>query len=86
MGGSAIPWSHQIEIRVMHHVQSPKNRNRMMENMLQVDREIRRITATATLSQYGRPHAIQKSPVLFLGEKGHPNRQNRENQAHGNGI
>ncbi len=75
-----------IEIGVVHHVQAPKSRNRVMEHMLQVYGEIQDDHADGYFKPVGKIDVVEQSPLTLRSQKSHCNGKNRENQAHREGI
>ena len=70
----------EIEVCVMHHMQAPEKWNRMMQNMLQVDREIKCDYSDDYFKPVGKIEVVEQSPVtlrrpegpLLQGESGKP--------------
>jgi len=75
-----------IEIGVVHHVQTPKSWNCMMEHMLQVDGKIEGDHAYGDFKPVRQIDVVEQPPLTLICQKRHCSGKNREKQAHREGI
>ncbi len=62
----------EVKVCVMHHVQPPKHRDGVMQDVLGINHEIQRHHADEDLKPIGQGQLIEQSPTFLRGEQGHP--------------
>jgi hypothetical protein len=76
----------EIEVCMVHHVQTPKGRNRMMENMLKINGKIEGNHSYSYFKPVGKIEVVEQPPLTLSGQKSSRHGKNGENQAHREGI
>lgn len=69
-----------IQIRMVHHVESPEDRDGMKHDVLYVYYKIEEDHAGRHCYRIGDVQGVQQPPVVFLYNKGHGHRHNRHQQ------
>ena len=70
----------EIEIRMVHHVQAPKDGESMEHGMLQIDYKIKKHYADKYGQPIGQAALNQEPPTATLIQGSDVNRRNREDQ------
>ena len=72
----------ELQIRVMHPMQPPKERHGMEHHVLAVDRQIEQKHCPGDCEPGGERDNVEEAPAFGLSQEGHPHPRNREHQAH----
>ena len=72
----------EFQIRVMHPMQPPEERNSVEQQVLAVDRQIEQKHRTRDCEPGGRGDNVEEAPALGLGQEGYPYSRERKQQAH----
>ena len=76
----------KIEVRVVHHVQAPKDGESMEHGMLQIDYKIEKHYADKDNQPMGQPALHHESPTATLIQRSHVNCRDWKNQTQGQSV
>ncbi|EKD39407.1 MAG: hypothetical protein ACD_75C00419G0003 [uncultured bacterium] len=72
----------EIEIRVMHPMEAPEDRDGVMQDMLHINDQVQQDKAADKFQPCGNGRMAEQPPIVFGGEQCHPGGQNREDQGY----
>jgi hypothetical protein len=76
----------EIEVCVMHHVQSPKHRNGVMQDVLGIHHKGQRHHTDEHLYLTRQGKLVEQPPTLLCREQGHTDGKNSKDQCHGQRV